>query len=167
MVLAKSLNPIPSRTRPLNSSAPMVLWLKPWESRSLPGLPKTKQFLFTCHDQTERRLLREAVFLFLGQITRRLLRMSETDSGRRRHCYAVRAGALLRSTPIPPLRERAVAHRICVVMPIIGLSRFKNSAPGARCRDRRSPNSELLVIIRPRFGISFRREFTSRSVEFP
>src|SRR5260221_9397379 len=52
VVLARSLNPIPSRTRPLNSSAPMVLWLKPWESRSLPGLPRTKQFLFTCHDQT-------------------------------------------------------------------------------------------------------------------
>src|ERR1700704_772387 len=50
VVLARSLNPIPSRTRPLNSSAPMVLWLKPWESRSLPGLPRTKQFLFTCHD---------------------------------------------------------------------------------------------------------------------
>ena len=42
VVLAKSLNPIPSRTRPLNSSAPMVLWLKPWESRSLPGLPRTR-----------------------------------------------------------------------------------------------------------------------------
>src|SRR5437588_8441944 len=48
VVLARSLNPIPSRTRPLNSSAPMVLWLKPWESRSLPGLPRTKHFLFTC-----------------------------------------------------------------------------------------------------------------------
>ncbi len=59
------MNPIPSRTRPLNSSAPMVLWLKPWESRSLPGLPKTKQFLFTCHDQTKRRFLREAAFLFV------------------------------------------------------------------------------------------------------
>ncbi len=56
VVLARSLNPIPSRTRPLNSSAPMVLWLKPWESRSLPGLPRTKQFLFTCHDRTKRRL---------------------------------------------------------------------------------------------------------------
>src|SRR6201992_961407 len=49
VVLARSLNPIPSRTRPLNSSAPMVLWLKPWESRSLPRLPRTKQFLFRCH----------------------------------------------------------------------------------------------------------------------
>src|SRR5258707_4529101 len=55
VVLARSLNPIPSRTRPLNSSAPMVLWLKPWESRSLPGLPRTMDFLFTCHDQTKRR----------------------------------------------------------------------------------------------------------------
>jgi hypothetical protein len=66
VVLARSLNPIPSRTRPLNSSAPMVLWLKPWESRSLPGLPRTKQFLFTCHDQTERRSpVREGgVFVF-------------------------------------------------------------------------------------------------------
>src|SRR5438045_2206079 len=50
------MNPIPSRTRPLNSSAPMVLWLKPWESRSLPGLPQTKQFLFTCHDQNKTPL---------------------------------------------------------------------------------------------------------------
>src|SRR5215210_3701652 len=49
VVLARSLNPIPSRTRPLNSSAPMVLWLKPWESRSLPGLPRTDQPL---HDLT-------------------------------------------------------------------------------------------------------------------
>src|ERR1700733_836037 len=64
VVLARSLNPIPSRTRPLNSSAPMVLWLKPWESRSLPGLPRTKQFLFTCHDQ-KRRFLREAAFFYV------------------------------------------------------------------------------------------------------
>ena len=42
MVLAGSLNPIPSRTRPLNSPAPMVLSLKTWKSRSLPGLPKTE-----------------------------------------------------------------------------------------------------------------------------
>lgn len=45
VVLARSLNPIPSRTRPLNSSAPMVLWLKPWESRSLPGLQSTDRHL--------------------------------------------------------------------------------------------------------------------------
>ncbi len=32
-------HPIPSRTRPLSPPGPMVLRLKAWESRSLPGLP--------------------------------------------------------------------------------------------------------------------------------
>ena len=44
VVLARSLNPFPYRTRPLTSSAPMVLSLKAWKSRSLPGLPRTKNF---------------------------------------------------------------------------------------------------------------------------
>src|SRR6266702_8892178 len=66
VVLARSLNPIPSRTRPLNSSAPMVLWLKPWESRSLPGLPRTKQFLFTCHDRTSAASPRGGGVLLFG-----------------------------------------------------------------------------------------------------
>src|SRR5712672_3239730 len=47
VVLAGSLNPIPSRTRPLNSPAPMILSLKAWKSRSLPGLPKTEILLDT------------------------------------------------------------------------------------------------------------------------
>ena len=38
VTMAERLNPIPSRTRPLNAPAPMVLHLKVWESRSLPGL---------------------------------------------------------------------------------------------------------------------------------
>src|SRR5271168_1691925 len=75
VVLARSLNPIPSRTRPLNSSAPMVLWLKPWESRSLPGLPRTKQFLFACHEKTKRRFpIGRAAFLFLRRVARLNLR---------------------------------------------------------------------------------------------
>jgi hypothetical protein len=41
VAVAGSLNPIPSRTRPLNSPAPMVLSLKAWKSRSLPGLQRT------------------------------------------------------------------------------------------------------------------------------
>src|ERR1700752_3803299 len=41
VALAGSLNPIPSRTRPLNSPAPMVLSPKAWKSRSLPGLQRT------------------------------------------------------------------------------------------------------------------------------
>src|ERR1700753_3202086 len=55
VVLARSLNPIPSRTRPLNSSAPMVLWLKPWESRSLPGLPRTRCSSLRVTSHTKRR----------------------------------------------------------------------------------------------------------------
>ena len=43
VVIAGSLYPIPFRTRPLNSPAPMVLSLKAWKSRSLPGLPRTDQ----------------------------------------------------------------------------------------------------------------------------
>ncbi len=64
VVLAGSLNPIPSRTRPLNSPAPMVLSLKTWESRSLPGLPRT-DFLFTMtHTENARRQPRRAFFCF-------------------------------------------------------------------------------------------------------
>jgi hypothetical protein len=77
VVLARSLNPIPSRTRPLNSSAPMVLWLKPWESRSLPGLPRTKQFLFTCHDQINAvSFRRRRFFVFVFCVSGRRCRAS-------------------------------------------------------------------------------------------
>ena len=41
VVIAGEFHPIPFRTRPLKPSAPMVLRLKTWESRSLPGLPRT------------------------------------------------------------------------------------------------------------------------------
>src|SRR5437660_5238220 len=49
VAIAGGLNPIPSRTRPLISPAPMVLSLKTWKSRSLPGLPRTE---FPLHDFT-------------------------------------------------------------------------------------------------------------------
>ena len=38
MVIAKRTHPFPSRTRQLSSSAPMVLQVKLWESRTSPGL---------------------------------------------------------------------------------------------------------------------------------
>src|SRR5690606_24689284 len=47
-------DPIPSRTRPSNSSAPMVLSLKAWESRSLQGLPKT--YASRCRNDFENPL---------------------------------------------------------------------------------------------------------------
>jgi hypothetical protein len=45
VVIARSLYPIPFRTRPSKSSAPMVLSLKAWKSRTLPGLPKTDRMI--------------------------------------------------------------------------------------------------------------------------
>ena len=38
VIIAKGPHPIPSRTRKLSPSAPMVLCLKIWKSRTLPGL---------------------------------------------------------------------------------------------------------------------------------
>ena len=66
VVVARSLNPIPSRTRPLNSSAPMVLRLKTRESRSLPGLQRTR---LETHHHDVRQLKtapNSAVFAFMG-----------------------------------------------------------------------------------------------------
>src|SRR5437016_12495773 len=42
VVLAGEFHPIPFRTRPLKPPAPMVLRLKPRESRSLPGRQRTQ-----------------------------------------------------------------------------------------------------------------------------
>ena len=44
VVLAEEFHPIPFRTRPLKPPAPMVLRLKPRESRSLPVLLRTFAF---------------------------------------------------------------------------------------------------------------------------
>jgi hypothetical protein len=100
VVLARSMNPIPSRTRPLNSSAPMVLWLKPWESRSLPGLPKTKHFLFTCHDQTEAPLPLQGggAFAFVFRWTERCALVAR---GQPYRCVGLIVSAC----------QRAVSHR--------------------------------------------------------
>ena len=43
MVLAERLHSIPFRTRKLRAPAPMVLCLKAWESRTLPGLLNVKR----------------------------------------------------------------------------------------------------------------------------
>ncbi len=41
VVIAWWFHPIPFRTRSLNATVPMVLHLKVWESRTLPGLKST------------------------------------------------------------------------------------------------------------------------------
>ena len=52
VVTAESLNPIPFRTRPLNFPAPMVLSLKTWKSRSLPGLQRTDTLITITHSKS-------------------------------------------------------------------------------------------------------------------
>src|SRR6476661_903414 len=52
VAMAGCPNPIPSRTRSLNASAPMVLCLKTWESRSLPGLQNAQGALL--HNDFEK-----------------------------------------------------------------------------------------------------------------
>ena len=61
VALARGPNPIPFRTRPLNPSAPMVLSLKAWESRSPPGLPSTdaKRHTSSSHPMPRRRAGRD------------------------------------------------------------------------------------------------------------
>ena len=51
---AKRSDPIPSRTRPSNASAPMVLCLKTWESRSSPGLQCTTMLFTDMHKKISR-----------------------------------------------------------------------------------------------------------------
>src|SRR4051812_4872477 len=64
VALAGGLNPIPSRTRPLNSPAPMVLSLKAWKSRSLPGLQRTEKLLDTMTDTKNPPRKRGGFFCF-------------------------------------------------------------------------------------------------------
>jgi hypothetical protein len=47
VIQARRPNPIPSRTRPLNASAPMVLCLKTRESRSSPDPPRSEALFAT------------------------------------------------------------------------------------------------------------------------
>ena len=47
VIIARVKHPVPSRTRPLSTVAPMVLHLKVWESRSSPNLEKTPAYLST------------------------------------------------------------------------------------------------------------------------
>ncbi|MET4205175.1 hypothetical protein, partial [Bradyrhizobium sp. LA6.12] len=46
-------------------SAPMVLWLKPWESRSLPGLPRTRNLPLSMFEYKTPPRETEAAFLFV------------------------------------------------------------------------------------------------------
>src|SRR5215831_17748018 len=87
VVLARGLNPFPYRTRPLNSSAPMVLSLKAWKSRSLPGLPRTDvsqdhdDRLRGCTPRLEKRPSARAAVLLGRQPAQSALPAVEADQG--------------------------------------------------------------------------------------
>ncbi len=75
VVLARGLNPIPFRIRPLNPSAPMVLRLKTRESRSLPTLPNawtTRDIFF--FDAPLRARLASPALIGRGQTVRSRVR---------------------------------------------------------------------------------------------
>jgi hypothetical protein len=63
---AKRSDPIPSRTRPSNASAPMVLCLKTWESRSSPGLPNTSKPSSDPNSKSAAEKTRRFLASFLG-----------------------------------------------------------------------------------------------------
>ena len=56
VIIAKGLHPIPFRTRKLSPSAPMVLCLKIWKSRTLPGLKKNMKIASSLKSLKKRDL---------------------------------------------------------------------------------------------------------------
>ena len=56
VIIAKGPHPIPFRTRKLSPSAPMVLCLKIWESRTLPGFIKTMKIASSLKSLKKRDL---------------------------------------------------------------------------------------------------------------
>jgi len=94
VALARRSDPIPSRTRPSNALAPMVLCLKTWESRSSPGLQRTE--IKTTEDRpTDRRLVRPTLPLHQQCVARKI-------AGSRMTKYRGALSARPRSGPIRP-----------------------------------------------------------------
>jgi hypothetical protein len=83
VVIAKEFYPIPFRTRPSKPSASMVLRLKPRESRTLPGLPRTERHRSPPTQFNEKPRWRNPAGLFaFGSISRSLLLMPGARRGR-------------------------------------------------------------------------------------
>src|SRR5438045_3461671 len=112
VVLAGSLNPIPSRTRPLNSPAPMILSLKAWKSRSLPGLPKTEILLDTMIEYEKALAETRGLLSFWCIIVRRfaLNQLSSCMDGplsaRAFWCFGRRVGVRSCMRPLSAVADR-------------------------------------------------------------
>ena len=76
VAFAERSDPIPSRTRPSNAFAPMVLCLKTWESRSSPGLQSTRKSSYNNTQHPEKRR-------FSDQMMRRNKHGGPRKTGRR------------------------------------------------------------------------------------
>ena len=141
VVLAGGLYPIPSRTRPLNSPAPMVLSLKTWKSRSLPGLPRTKS---PHHDDRLQKTAAgkpAAVFFVEKRIANCEWRMANRNPTRHSHylffaCRADQSAAMRRrnafgfSANSLPASRAAVLRCAARRASITGASRDRHGASG-------------------------------------
>ena len=68
VVLAERLHTIPFRTRKLRAPAPMVLCLKAWESRTLPGLQSVKICYFAIISYLDNNKLMNITVVGLGYV---------------------------------------------------------------------------------------------------
>ena len=118
VVLARGLNPFPYRTRPLNPSAPMVLSLKAWKSRSLPGLPRTE--ILSLHDDRLRKARRRETDGGLSLVDaapagdhtpRRLRRTAKPLSSAPPRRYAVQPTVVAAARPVRWQRGGAPCRR--------------------------------------------------------
>ncbi len=92
----------------------MVLWLKPWESRSLPGLPRTMEFpLYVSRSKQDAVSFRRRRFCFELAVAWDLGIVTEgyaSGEGRLAEC-----GVLLRTVPMDSDRRSAQVERLEVV----------------------------------------------------
>ena len=103
VAFAERSDPIPSRTRPSNASAPMVLCLKTWESRSPPGPPKART-------ASSDRLPVQATRIGSDPSDPWRRRSIAARLGRRR-CGGIPQQAAARSNRVSPRRPAAARHK--------------------------------------------------------
>ena len=117
VAIARGLNPIPFRTRPLNSSAPMILRLKTRESRSLPGLPSADEFLRTFSSRSFKRKAPPfgAAFSFVGRVGAEIYRREASNRNHaRRSASSIQVSIRLVVATSPSSSASACASRRCV-----------------------------------------------------
>ena len=142
VVMARSLNPIPFRTRPLNSSAPMVLCLKTRESRSLPGLQnaeRSEQTSLHKHTKPRKAVMLRGAFCRAEMAKGRGKGRGEPGPSRSRRCYR-RIAKVLNPSAVAARQGRGPAMPN---PPTLALAQPTNR-PTARRRPQREPAAQAL-----------------------